>query len=386
MFIIPIVNISYNIDFAMSSKNGNIFLLVLLILAVGAGFSIAFINRTDEAGTLVTPEILRQIVSSPTPEPTPNIPTPPNRYQLEGASQVFQTFNNCGPASLSMALSLYNISASQSELGNELRPYQNAAGDNDDKSVTLEELADKAKDYGLLTYHRPNGDMDLIEKFVSNDMPVITRTLLHTDDDIGHYRVITGYNKNQQYVVQNDSLQGQNLQYSYTEYLSLWKPYGYEYLVLVPKEKQEIAEAIIGEDVNELTAWKNNVIRLQEEIANNPNDIQLKFSLSVAYYNAGEYQKSIDQFEEIESRLSFRTLWYQIEPLLAYQKLERYSELLPRIEQVLNNHNRAFSELYQTRGEIYLDQGRVEDAKREFETALVYNHNFQPAKVALALL
>lgn len=369
----------------MHKDNGNIFVILLVVLALGVGTFFAFNNKSislnisDNSATnrVINPQPQENIVSKPT------LPEPPIQYQLTGASHVFQTFNNCGPASLSMALSLYDINVSQTDLGNELRPYQNAAGNNDDKSVTLEELAEKAKDYDLVPYHRPNGDINKIKAFIAQGIPVITRTLLTVGDDIGHYRVVTGYNDDGGYIVQNDSLQGKDLHYSYDNFLGLWKPYGYEYLILVPKDKTEVVKAILNDEVDTKTAWENAVVRLQSEILKDPNDIQLKFALSVAYYHIGEYERSIEQFEAVEGKLPFRTLWYQIEPLLAYQELKSYDELLPRIQTILDRQNRAFSELYQIRGEVYLDQGRVEDARREFDTALVYKHNFKPAQDAL---
>jgi predicted negative regulator of RcsB-dependent stress response len=50
----------------------------------------------------------------------------------------------------------------------------------------------------------------------------------------------------------------------------------------------------------------------------------------------------------------------------------------------LDGGNRAFSELYQIRGEVFLAQGQRERAKEEFEKALLYNRNYKPAKEALA--
>lgn len=369
----------------MKKERGSILIVLLIVLAICGGVFIASMNKTTPGSPLEENNNVSQNSSSkPLPTTEARLPEPPTSHQLTGASHAFQTFNNCGPASLSMALSLYDIVVSQQELGNELRPYQNAAGDNDDKSVTLEELAEKARDYNLVPYHRSNGDMDKIKSFIAQGFPVITRTLLTEGNDIGHYRVVTGYNNNERYIVQNDSLQGRDLQYSYDNFLALWKPYGYEYLVLVPEDKIEIAETILGDERDARVAWQNSVERLKGEIQSNPNDAQLKFSLAVAYYHTGEYEKTIQEFEAVESRLPFRTLWYQIEPLLAYQKLERYDELLPRIQAILDRHNRAFSELYQIRGEVYLDQERTEDARREFETALVYNRNFEPARESLS--
>jgi len=307
-------------------------------------------------------------LSTPVPQPTPK-PLPIS-YQLGGGTHVFQTFNNCGPASLSMTLSFFEIFISQKEIGNELRPWQNPTGNNDDKSVTLPELAQKAQNFGFTTYHRPNGDIQTIKAFVANGIPVITRTLLQEGSDIGHYRVVYGYDDSTREILQNDSLQGKNLKFSYSSFLNLWRPYGYEYLVLVPTEKEKVAESILGENLNERTAWINAVNNLNSEFSANLQDIFLKFSLSVAYYNTEQYEKSIQEFEAIENKLPFRALWYQTEPLLAYQKLKRYDELLPRIDKILANGNRGFSELYQIRGEIYLEKGQIDRAKTEFQLAL----------------
>ena len=78
---------------------------------------------------------------------------PDEKKTLENEYHVFQTFNNCGPASLSMVFSYYGINKSQDELGRELRPYQNQQGDNDDKSVTFEELSQKQKNTALQFIH-----------------------------------------------------------------------------------------------------------------------------------------------------------------------------------------------------------------------------------------
>ena len=58
----------------------------------------------------------------------------PIKYIIPKASHTYQTFNNCGPATLSITLSHYGINVSQEELGNKMRPYQHPKGDNDDKT------------------------------------------------------------------------------------------------------------------------------------------------------------------------------------------------------------------------------------------------------------
>lgn len=301
----------------------------------------------------------------------------PNDYH------VFQTFNNCGPASLSMVLSYFGINETQVKLGQDLRPYQNPLGDNDDKSVTLEEMAEKAREYGLVAFRRPNGDIEKIKLFVTYDIPVIARTWTKVNEDIGHYRVVKGYDDSKGQIIQDDSLQNKNLWFTYDEFNQLWEKFNFEYLVVVPEEKKAIAEAILAGDLSAEAAWQKAAKNAQNKLETNPDDIYSRFNLSVAYYNIGKYQESVEEFEKVENKLPFRTLWYQIEPLEAYFELGNYQMVFSITDKILNSGNRAFSELYLIRGNIYLKQGNRQLARQEFEKAVLYNKNLKKAQEAL---
>lgn len=311
------------------------------------------------------------------------LPELPESKLLENDYHIFQSFNNCGPAALSMTLSYFGITVSQEELGQQLRPYQIPGGNNDDKSTTLEELTKKAEEYDLVAYHRPNGNPELIKQFINNDIPVITRTWLDDNDDIGHYRIIKGFDDTTQEFIQDDSYQGKNLHFSYEKFNRLWEKYNYEYLVLIPKDKQEIAEAILGKDKDEKIAWQNAVQLSQQHLSENPDNTYARFNLSVALNRIGDYENSVKEFEKVENQLSFRTLWYQIDPIEAYYQLGDYDRVFAITDNILNNQNRAFSELYIIRGNIYKKQGDSDAARAEFEQAVFYNVNLQEAKDAL---
>ena len=343
-----------------------------------------FITTVAETESIMAPRNSSSPSSTPNHTPIPIVT--PSAKTLSNEYHIYQTFNNCGPAALSMALSYYGIQKSQAQLGQELRPYQIPGGDNDDKSVTLEEVAEKSKEFGLIPYLRPNGNINIIKKFVSIGIPVITRTWLKENDDIGHYRIIKGYDDSTSQLIQDDSLQGENLRYVYEDFDKIWDKFNYEYLVLVPKEKQLLAEQILGEDLDEKSAWKKAVELSLEKLAQNPDDTTAGFNLSVAYYKLGEHQKSVNEFEKVETKLPFRTLWYQIEPILSYYELGNYQRVIQISNQVLNYHNRAFSELYLLKGNIYLKEGNITAARSEFEKAVLYNRNLKSAQEALVSL
>ena len=285
-----------------------------------------------------------------------------------------------------MALSYYTITKSQEELGESLRPYQNPTGNNDDKSVTMEELAEKAKEFRFIPYHRPNGTPDLIKKFLYYDIPVMTRTMLEENSDIGHYRLVKGYDDATGEFIQDDSLQGHNLRYSYGLFTSLWHKFNYEYLILVPSDKEPIIKNLLGEDADLRVSWQKAVHQMEKELLVTPDDMYDHFNLSVALFHTGDYGKSISEFEKVETILPFRMLWYQIEPILAYVAVGNYEKVFRMTDAIFTNNNRAYAELYILRGDIYKTQGKSEEAKSEFEKAVYYNKNLKSATTALKSL
>ncbi len=318
-----------------------------------------------------------------TPVPIPVVKALPASALLQNNYQVYETWNNCGPASLSMALSYFGINESQAVLGEALRPYENSTGDNDDKDVTMPELAAESRKFGLLAYYRPNGNMQLIKQFIALGVPVIAETLMTTDDDIGHYRVVKGYDNSSLSLIQDDSMQGHNVRFSFADFNAMWRQYNYQYLVLVPKNKQQQAEAILGRDLDPKTAWREMAAADRAMLVSNPSDIDSRFNLSIALYYLGDYQQSVNQFEQVRSQLPARTLWYQIEPLEAYYALGDYQQVISLADYILNNGDRAFSQLYILLGDIDRKQGNLQAAKTEFQNAVFYNTNLRAARVAL---
>lgn len=361
----------------ITKKNSNLKFLGVLATVVMGGIFIFFANSRSQA-----PAILNKVtnpVSTATKEHD-NTNLPPQKT-LTGGKQMFQTYNNCGPASLAMTLSYYGINETQESLGKQLRPVQNQAGDNDDKAVFMRELARKAEEYGFVAYHRPNGNAQIIKQFINLDIPIIVSTWLDVNDDIGHFRVIKGYDDNKKQFIQDDSYQGKNKVYSYSDFDAIWKKFNYEYLVLIPKDKQVQAEKILGADLDEKIAWANAVKLSNKALEINPFDTAARFNLVVALYRTGVYQKAADEFQKIESQLEKRTLWYQVEPILAYYRLGKYDRVFEITDKILNNGNRSYAELYLLRGMAYEKLGDPKMAEQEFAKAEQYKGKYSSTNI-----
>lgn len=163
----------------------------------------------------------------------------------------------------------------------------------------------------------------------------------------------------------------------------MWQPFNYAYIIVYTPDQENLVKVIIGQELDEKIVWQNALTRAQKEATLDSENVYPLFNESASYYHLGDCQKSVEAFEKVESRLPKRMLWYQIEPIQAYKELGNYDRVFQITDNLLNNGNRAYSEVYQLRGEIYLAQGKKDEAKTQFELAVFYNHNFEPAKKSL---
>ena len=107
------------------------------------------------------------------------------------------------------------------------------------------------------------------------------------------------------------------------------------------------------------------------------------FNIASAIYYLGNYEQTVENYEKVATLLPSRMLWYQLEPIQAYLQTSDDATVFSLTDRILNTGNMAYSELYQMRGEIYQKQGNTAAARSEFEKAVFYNENYQPAKDAL---
>ena len=311
------------------------------------------------------------------------IKKPGNYALLENPKHVYQTFNNCGPATLSMMLSWYGETVSQKDLGDKMRPHQVASGDNDDKTIFTYEFVDWAKKYGFGSIGRVNGDISMLKTFTANGFPVVVKTWLHPNEDIGHFRIVRGFDEEKKVIIQDDSYEGPNKKYSYYDFLSMWQPFNYSYMIVYPKKDTELVEAIIGNEINDDVSWINALERAKKEAELDPESVYPVFNMSSSYYHLKDYKRSVEEFEKVEKKLPRRMLWYQLEPIRSYYELGDYERVFALADAILENGNRAYSELYQIKAEIYMEKGDEEKARDMYEKALLYNKYFEPAIKAL---
>lgn len=334
--------------------------------------------------------------STPVPTEIPNeISAPlPTAIALAGLRHAWQTWNNCGPATLAMNLSYYGSTLGQEEIGAALRRSP------DDKNVGPEELAHYARGQGFLAVQRVNGDANLVRELLDAGIPVFIETWLeeHPNDGMGHYRLITGYAESRQQWIAHDSYISTNLvagdggelgTYAgiwlpYEETDALWKVFNRTYLVVYPSGKAPAVDAILGERVDDAAMWAAAEARARAEIAARPDDAFAWFNLGSSLWSLGRADEAADAFDRARViGLPWRMLWYQFAPFATYVAVNRPEETLLLADATLAN-TQSIEEIWYWKGRALAALGDVEGARAAWQQALALYPGYAAANEALA--
>lgn len=345
-------------------------------------------NETASSGTHSNQAIpaavnLRQAEqpsAQPTAAPHVNLQPVSEKVQLSGFNHQWQTWNNCGPATVTMDMSYFDRPETQVDAAKFLKPNKN------DKNVSPHELATYARTTGLEAIVRRGGRIEQIKQFLTNGLPVLAETwLIHDGDGLGHYRLLVGYDDTTGQFTTFDSLSGPNVTVGYNQFDADWRVFNRVYVVIYPPERANVVAAIIGSDMDDTHMYERLANQAQAEIEANPADAIAHFNQGDALTRLGRYQQAAAAFDQARTLgLHWRRLWYQFTPFEAYYALGRYQDVLDLAEATIAGTG-GLEEAYYYQG-LALHATGQPGAKEAFQAAIAYNANFTPAKEALAQL
>jgi hypothetical protein len=315
---------------------------------------------------------------------------------LEGIRYEHQTFNNCGPANLSMALSFWGWEGTQKDTRLYLRPNL----DVDDKNIMPDEMVrfvETQTDFNALT--RVGGDVELIKRFLAAGFPVVIEKGHHPPDDwwMGHYMVINGYNDEKSRLTAQDSLIQQDAKLPYDELVPWWRNFNYVYLVIYPPERKAEVMAMLGPAADLTTSYQLAAERARQELETleGRDRYFALFNLGSSLVALGDYTGAAEAYDQAfainaslpdEQRLH-RMLWYQVDPYAAYFYSGRYQDLLD-----LGNATLAWlgkpvlEETFYWMGLAREATGDLEKAVQNYTRAAELNPNYEPPRQALERL
>ncbi len=284
---------------------------------------------------------------TPSITPTATFPSLPAQALMTSPPYEKQTPNNCGPATLSMALHMYGWEGNQSDISDLIKPVTG------DRNVNPEELRYYVRTQAgwLNMEYRVGGNIELLKRLLAANYPVIVEsvTSLNPGDALGptddlwaaHYLLLTGYNDTTQEFTVQDTYHGADLKISYTQLEAEWRPFNNLFIVMYFPQFEEEMKTLLASD------WDPNLNRqnaLTSSLAATATDSADGYS----WFNYGSNLVYFERYEEAalaydkarELGLPLRMFRYQFGPFLSYFHSGRNDDLL-----VLTDYARGVTEM-----------------------------------------
>lgn len=320
----------------------------------------------------VNARAIAQATSAP-----PRFPLPGPSARLAGIRHERQTWNNCGPATISMLLSYFGHTATQREAAAFLKP------DREDKNVSPDELVAYAHSLGYEARVIVGSDLNMIRTFVANGLPVIIETwfIPEPNDEMGHYQLVIGYDEDE--LIFYDSYQGPNVRETFAQVEPLWKVFNRTAIAVWTSELTPLVDAILGERADERVMHQRALEQSLAEVAADPKDKFAWFNVGTNQLALGNYPAAAEAFDTARQlELPWRMMWYQFGPYVTYFELGRYADVIELATLTLRRVKNLEESLY-WRGRAYAAVGNAKAARADFEAALRYNRRFTLAREAL---
>lgn len=338
------------------------------------------------------------VVPSPTAAPPPTAtPWPvPAAARMTGFTHVYQEWNNCGPATMVMALTHFGRVHSQRDTAQILRPNP------EDRNVTPQEMAQfvNAQD-GLRGMARVNGDLNLLKRFLANDIPVIIEIGLDPPGEYrwlgwyGHYLLPVAYDDATSQIWVYDSWLGTSeipqtnadpngRVLTYDELEAYWAQFNRSFIVLYTVEQESLVHDLLGENVDDGIMWQRSLDRAQADARRDAANAFYWFNLGTSYNALGQFEDAAVAFDQARAiGLPWRMLWYQFGPYEAYYRTGRYEDIVLLADTTLKDRP-YFEESFYYLGLAQAALGDDTSARDNLEKAIGFNPNFTPASDALA--
>jgi hypothetical protein len=319
----------------------------------------------------------------------------PDRVTLTGFRHEYQTWNNCGPATLGMALSFWDWEGDQQPIAAFTKPNSR------DKNVTpyeLVEYVEEETEFDIIS--RVGGNIALLKRFLASGMPVIIEKGFEgpkLEGWMGHYVLVTGYSDAQERFTVQDSFYGPDQGMSYADLESYWRAFNFAFLVVYPADRKDDVENVLGPLVDEEYSYRSAA-----ETASNEIYLLTGRDKFFAWFNRGTnlmrlqdyagaaraYDQAFQLYPSLpEKGRPWRMMWYQTGPYWAYYYSGRYQDVINLATQTLDAMSQpVLEESYYWRALARLALSDSKGAIKDLRSSLEYHPGFEPSITRLQQL
>ncbi len=319
-----------------------------------------------------------------------SVPSRPSSARLFAIRHVKQTWNNCGPANITMALSYFGWQDDQTVAASFLKP------DREDKNVNPGEMVAFVNEQsGVKAITRIGGDLDMLKDFIAAEFPVIIETGYMPEgyDWIGHYQTIVGYDDLSRVFYLYDSFLGAGendagIAEDYDQLDDNWQDFNRTFIVLYYPDRESEVSRILGNRADLTSAAENALAVGQTEARANPQDPFAWYNIGTALTKLGRYEEAAAAYDQSRrvGVLPWRITWYQHGPFEAYFNAGRLNDVLALVNANLTNGAQYVEETYYWQGKVMAAQGDTAGAVSAFRRALSHNPRYTAAQQELNAL
>ena len=358
---------------------------------------------TDDAGGIPTGALPTEGATlPPTPLPVYETPTPmvtapptwtpvyiptqvplPKQVRLTNIKYEQQGWNNCGPTTMTMALSHYGWYNDQYTAAKWMKPNV------EDKNVSPWQMVRYVNENtGVKSLYRYGGSIAVIKRLLAAGFPVVVEESIQPagDDWMGHYVLMIGYDDYEQHFLTFDSYLGSNSQQGrpspYSSFDERWRHFNRVFMVVYqPSQEAQLREAL-GSYVDPAYGYETALATARAEADRQRDDEWAWFNMGTAYVKLKQYDNAVIAFDQaINLGLPWRMLWYQFGPYEAYFQMGEYGNVRALAQSTLQTTT-DIEESYYWTGMAHAAEGNTSAAIEQFNRALYYNRNFFPAQEA----
>jgi hypothetical protein len=330
---------------------------------------------------------------TPTDTPTPSPTAIPEAITLSGFTHEWQTFNNCGPANVSIALSYWGWRGNQHITKSYLRP-----DDRDKNTMPWEMVAFTESQTVFNALWRYGGDLDLLKNLIAAGFPIIIEIGYYKPDEywVGHFVTVSGYNDDANLFITQDSLLGANKTYTYDHIEGRWRDFNFVYVVIYSAEKENELMEVLGPHEDPIYGYQVGALRALHEIEtlDGVDRYYAKLNLGTNLAALEDYQAAAEAYDNafayypsvpIDKR-PWRMMWYQDGPYIAYYHSGRYQDVIDLASTTLPMGDGTLEESLYWRGMAKEALGNLNGAIADFRLAYTINPNSTPARQELERL
>jgi hypothetical protein len=323
-----------------------------------------------------------QVVALPTftPQVLPTeVPLPPTA-RLGNIRYEKQAWNNCGPATMTMALSYYGWTDRQTTAANWMKPHP------EDKNVSPWQMVRFVNEHtGVKALYRYGGTLTVLKRLLAAGFPVVVEESIQPAGEgwMGHYVLLIGYDDYQQHFLTFDSYLGSNNDQGrpspYSVFDEKWRHFNRVFMVVYePSREMELRKAL-GDYVDPAHGYRTALAQARDEATKKRDDKWAWFNMGTSYSLLGEYENAAFAYDEaLRQGLPPRMLWYQFGLYEAYFYTGRYSDVLAHAQNTAK-FTPYVEESYYWEGMVHAAQGDHRAALQKFDQVLRFNRNFSPA-------